>query len=220
MSRTADGSGTRGYGRYVGRVGALALFRGGCRTGTGCRIRRLTQRRTCVIDSGFRSAGAVRRHRRNGIPVFCSPTQVCTRDQQRPRHISTVAAREHAGRRPQRPTGWAPRAAAVPDEALAGAAQWIRRHVGAAFFNAAPTISFDPAQNAASQYGVVTGSLNGVDREGDKISYLLTSAPAHGSVIIRPDGTFSYVPTDKFAATGGTDTFMVRADDHPETHCT
>ncbi|WP_264001709.1 Ig-like domain-containing protein, partial [Mycolicibacterium gadium] len=100
-----------------------------------------------------------------------------------------------------------------PDEALAGAAQWIRRHVGAAFFNAAPTISFDPAQNAASQYGVVTGSLNGVDREGDKISYLLTSAPAHGSVIIRPDGTFSYVPTDKFAATGGTDTFMVRADD-------
>ncbi|WP_396929700.1 Ig-like domain-containing protein [Mycolicibacterium sp.] len=101
-----------------------------------------------------------------------------------------------------------------PDEALAGAAQWIRRQVGAALFNAAPTISFDPAQNAPSQYGVVTGNLNGADREGDKISYLLTSAPTHGSVIIRPDGTFSYVPTDEFAATGGTDTFMVRADDH------
>ncbi|MCV7343639.1 Ig-like domain-containing protein [Mycolicibacterium rhodesiae] len=102
----------------------------------------------------------------------------------------------------------------APDAALAGAAQWIRRHVDAAFFNTAPTISFDPAQNGTSQYGMVTGNLNGADREGDRISYLLTSAPAHGSVVIRPDGTFSYVPTDEFAATGGTDTFMVRADDH------
>ncbi len=102
----------------------------------------------------------------------------------------------------------------APGDALAAASQWIRRRVGATFFNAAPTIGYDPGQNSTTPYGVVTGDLDAADREGDRISYVLTTAPAHGSVFIKADGTFSYVPDDEFAASGGTDTFIVRADDH------
>ncbi|GAY14086.1 Ig-like domain-containing protein [Mycobacterium sp. shizuoka-1] len=101
-----------------------------------------------------------------------------------------------------------------PDEALAAAAQLLRRHISAALFNAAPTVDYDPAQNTASQYGVINGDLNAADREGDRISYVLTAAPAHGSVVLRSDGTFAYVPTDAFAVSGGTDTFTVRVGDH------
>ncbi len=68
--------------------------------------------------------------------------------------------------------------------------------------------------------GVLTSSVSATDVNGDALSYALDGAPAHGSVTVNPDGTYTYTPTanyngnDSFTVTvsdgkGGTDTITV-----------
>lgn len=188
----------------IGRVGALALFFG---LGTAlipavASADSSTPDRTSAAHSATAAPRAAKTKpaSRTGKPVISAARGA--------RQPAPPAARRTSRVDP-------PARLPAPDDALAAASDWIRRHVGAAFFNAAPTLDYNAEQNSTSQYGVVTGSLNGTDREGDRITYVLTSAPAHGSVFIKADGTFSYAPSDDFAASGGTDTFTVRADDGP-----
>ena len=65
------------------------------------------------------------------------------------------------------------------------------------------------------QSGKVTGNLNASDTAGDKLTYMVTSAPKDGSVSVNPDGSFTYTPDTKWAHSGGgTDDFTVTiADD-------
>jgi YVTN family beta-propeller protein/VCBS repeat-containing protein len=72
---------------------------------------------------------------------------------------------------------------------------------------AAPTVS---TPNAS---GVVTGSLNVVDPDGDPLSYSVTRNPTYGSVVINPaTGTYTYTPTPADPA-GVTDSFTVSVRD-------
>lgn len=61
--------------------------------------------------------------------------------------------------------------------------------------------------------GLTGGDLNAVDYEGDPLTYTLDREPRQGTVVINPDGTFTYRPSETLAVLGGTDSFVVTIDD-------
>ena len=73
-----------------------------------------------------------------------------------------------------------------------------------------------PVANNATASGTednrVTGNLTGSDADGDRLTFSLAQngAPAHGSVSINPDGTYSYTPAANY---NGTDSFTFRVSD-------
>jgi len=84
-------------------------------------------------------------------------------------------------------------------------------------FNNPPTTAYDPAQNTQGGAGVITGTLHAADPDGDALTFTVTEAPQHGTVVVNaPDGTFTYTPDPAFAHAGGTDSFTIEvADNHP-----
>jgi hypothetical protein len=92
---------------------------------------------------------------------------------------------------------------------------WIRREIGNTFFNAAPKLAYKQTETSQTFGGVITGDLKATDANGDKLTYTVDKGPAKGAVTVRPDGTFTYTPSDALAFTGGTDTFTVTVDDRP-----
>lgn len=98
----------------------------------------------------------------------------------------------------------------VPD-LIAGL--WVgMRKLQYTFFNSAPRLEAT-GYTADPWTGVITGNLGGFDADGDVITYTVTSEPVNGVVHVAEDGTYTYTPHSEFAATGGTDTFTVVADD-------
>ena len=79
-----------------------------------------------------------------------------------------------------------------------------------------PVLAYNAAQNVQSAGGVIGGTLNPTQANGYPLAITVTGAPRRGSVSVAADGTFTYTPTPDFAATGGTDTFSVTADDRPD----
>ena len=60
---------------------------------------------------------------------------------------------------------------------------------------------------------VMTGvdpSLTAADIDSLSLTYAKLTDPSHGTVIINPDGTFTYTPTANY---GGPDAFTFRASD-------
>lgn len=101
-----------------------------------------------------------------------------------------------------------PLAPAAPPPTLLGLLEWMRREINRTFFNQAPTMAYDPAENS-----LVDGSLMGKLTAADPDSAILTFAatkPAHGEVTVDPDGTFTYTPDATFA---GHDSFDVTVSD-------
>ncbi|MHA0286071.1 Ig-like domain-containing protein [Mycobacterium sp. C3-094] len=76
------------------------------------------------------------------------------------------------------------------------------------FLNQAPTLA--PVQVSGVIDGPVTGSLNAVDPDGDRMRYRVVKGPSSGSVTVARDGSYTYTPGDGFT---GVDTFEVRAVD-------
>ncbi|CAA7625790.1 Type V secretory pathway, adhesin AidA [Magnetospirillum sp. SS-4] len=59
----------------------------------------------------------------------------------------------------------------------------------------------------------VTGQVEATDADGNQLNFALATGndgPQHGSVVLNPDGTFTYTPTGNFI---GSDTFKVVIDD-------
>ncbi|MGV1004873.1 MAG: Ig-like domain-containing protein [Candidatus Nanopelagicales bacterium] len=84
--------------------------------------------------------------------------------------------------------------------------------IAAMFFNSTPSMSWtaNPGQGAN---GAVTGLLNGIDAEGDPLSYTVTSTPVNGTVAIGTDGSYTYTPSEALAYDGTFDSFTVTASD-------
>jgi ELWxxDGT repeat protein len=80
--------------------------------------------------------------------------------------------------------------------------------------NVAPVANCDLYETAADEVLVVplpVGVLaNDEDRDGDTLTASVASAPWHGSLLLRPDGAFSYTPDADFR---GTDEFTYWAND-------
>lgn len=90
-------------------------------------------------------------------------------------------------------------------------AAYVRREVGAFFFNSNPTAS--PVQIVQSGEGVITGAVNADDVDGDTLTYHLGIAPTRGTVVVDADGWYTYTPNADLRATGGSDTFTVDVTD-------
>jgi YVTN family beta-propeller protein len=108
----------------------------------------------------------------------------------------------------------APVAPAAPVQSLGlwGLLAWVRRQIQHTFFNRTPTIAYDPAENIQLVDGVITGDLRAADPDGDPLTFIVTEAPEHGSVVVNRDGTFVYTPNADFARFGS-DTFTITVDD-------
>ncbi|MCX2932125.1 Ig-like domain-containing protein [Mycobacterium sp. CVI_P3] len=198
-------------GRYIGRVGALALFLGVGAAVTPAVASADTARSPSHSSAAHASASA---HSAKSAAVQGHSARSRAQTNNTVTASGTASVRRAAKTTPAGkadPLG-VPRLPS-PEVVLSAATQWLRRQATATLFNTTPTTAYDPTQNSESDTGVVSGNLNAVDAEGDRISYVITSAPQQGSVAINPDGTFAYVPDDDLATAGGTDSFTVRVSD-------
>ncbi len=84
--------------------------------------------------------------------------------------------------------------------------------IAALFFNETPSQSW-AGNGTQGANGVVTGSLNWTDPEGDPLSYTVTTGPLNGSVTIGGDGSYTYTPSEALAYDGTVDSFTVTASD-------
>ncbi len=70
--------------------------------------------------------------------------------------------------------------------------------------------SFDVAEDDTLTVAAPGVLVNDTDVEGGSLSASLTSGPAHGSLTLNGDGSFTYMPDDNF---NGTDSFTYRVSD-------
>ncbi|WP_407715680.1 Ig-like domain-containing protein [Comamonas testosteroni] len=56
------------------------------------------------------------------------------------------------------------------------------------------------------------GKITGEDKDGDPLTYELGTPPAHGTVVVTPDGKYTYIPNKDWSGPG-TDSFEVIVDD-------
>ena len=75
-------------------------------------------------------------------------------------------------------------------------------------FNQAPTVN--PVQVSGVVDGPISGTVGGVDPDGDRIAYRVAEKPTSGEVTLNRDGSYTYTPGDDFT---GVDTFLVTARD-------
>ena len=74
--------------------------------------------------------------------------------------------------------------------------------------NDAP-VATSPAVTTAEDTPV-NGTITATDADGDPLTYTTTIPPANGTVVVRPDGTYTYTPNANF---NGTDSFVVTVSD-------
>ncbi|MCB0923554.1 MAG: hypothetical protein KDB50_03260 [Mycobacterium sp.] len=109
------------------------------------------------------------------------------------------------------PSGVGTGAPVAPFAFLTAALELVRREITKLLFNQGPTAA--PALISEVVPGSMTGSLNAVDAEGDPLSFTVVEAPAHGTVVVDSDGSFTYTAGADLAATGGVDDFVVEVRD-------
>lgn len=85
------------------------------------------------------------------------------------------------------------------------------------FCNSQPEATAAPTVNPYAN-GTVTGDLNLGDPDDDTLRYTHTGVDAGSTLIIQPDGTFTYTPGGNLANVGGQDTFTVKASDNTHLH--
>ncbi|GLX70291.1 tandem-95 repeat protein [Paenibacillus glycanilyticus] len=74
--------------------------------------------------------------------------------------------------------------------------------------NDAPTAS--SGSNTTAEDQPVTGTVTGSDVDGTTPTYVIVDEPAHGTVILNPDGTYTYTPDPNY---NGSDSFTFKATD-------
>eukprot|EP00456_Euglypha_rotunda_P090870 TRINITY_DN95315_c0_g1_i1.p1 TRINITY_DN95315_c0_g1~~TRINITY_DN95315_c0_g1_i1.p1 ORF type:complete len:175 (-),score=18.84 TRINITY_DN95315_c0_g1_i1:10-483(-) len=57
---------------------------------------------------------------------------------------------------------------------------------------------------------MVTGRVTATDVDGDVLTYTAGAAPAHGTVVVNPNGTYTYTPDPNY---NGADHFTILVDD-------
>ena len=101
----------------------------------------------------------------------------------------------------------APQPAAPPT--LLDVLELIGREFMRTFFNQTPTMAYVPTENGLLADGRFVGNLHPMDGDSAVLTYTATD-PAHGDVVVNPDGTFTYTPD---AGYSGPDEFDVTVSD-------
>ncbi|MGX9792386.1 M4 family metallopeptidase [Mycobacterium sp. MMS18-G62] len=70
-----------------------------------------------------------------------------------------------------------------------------------------------PTLSSQGPDGVYTGSVNATDYDDTNLTYAVSRAPEHGTLVVDKSGSFTYTPDSAWAATGGTDSFTITVDD-------
>ncbi|OYN75541.1 beta-propeller fold lactonase family protein [Mycolicibacterium sphagni] len=101
----------------------------------------------------------------------------------------------------------------VPDQPpLVSALALVRREIGYTLFNKPPTVR--PEEVSESATGVIIGDLHVTDATGAPVTYTVTQRPTEGTVVVNPDGSYTYTPNpDANAAGAASDQFSVRVND-------
>src|SRR6185436_18998768 len=94
---------------------------------------------------------------------------------------------------------------------LLGAVAAFRRATDTDPTNAVPAL--DPKELYQFVTGEVVGDLLPSDDDGDPLTYRVAQGPTNGTLVVNANGTYYYKPNTDFAETGGTDTFVIVADD-------
>jgi VCBS repeat-containing protein len=102
-----------------------------------------------------------------------------------------------------------PVAPAAPSLTLLGLLEWVRREIERTFFNQTPTLAYNADENSFLANGVIDGNLHPLDPDSATLTYTATD-PVHGSVVVNPDGTFTYTPDAGYT---GPDSFDVTVSD-------
>ncbi|MCH9701571.1 MAG: hypothetical protein K0U76_09295, partial [Actinomycetia bacterium] len=102
-------------------------------------------------------------------------------------------------------------APAGPFDTFFAALQLIRRDLEKLFTNRGPTAS--PTLTSQADPAILTGSINAIDPENDRLSYTVVERPTAGTLAIDGDGNFTYAARADLAAQGGTDEFVVAVRD-------
>ncbi|MES2788320.1 MAG: Ig-like domain-containing protein [Planctomycetota bacterium] len=76
--------------------------------------------------------------------------------------------------------------------------------------NDAPTLTNGSGTVNEDTYLIGSVSSLGYDADGDPLTYLVITPPAHGILTLSPDGTFIYIPNANYS---GTDSFTFKAND-------
>ena len=136
-------------------------------------------------------------------------TPVPTHTRAAPHRISSPApaASRRAARAAPRQLRATPRGRADRTAAATG----MLGGLSALLNNETPTLA--PTQATQGADGVITGALNATDSDSTALSYTVTAAPDHGTVVLAGDGGYSYTPDPALAATGTIDSFTVAVSD-------
>ena len=113
------------------------------------------------------------------------------------------------------PPGATPWGAPHPPAPFLELAWGLYRRVESIFCNHRPVAGQPEVSTSLNSDGEISGDLNIYDPDHDHLRYHVVDGPdpAKGTVIVNPDGNFTYKTTPEFASSGGTDTFTVVADD-------
>jgi hypothetical protein len=93
-----------------------------------------------------------------------------------------------------------------------------QRQIQRTAFNRSPKAidnAYTTSEDVDLTGNVLTDETDDVDADGDDLSATLVTGPAHGDVVLNPDGSFTYTPDADYH---GTDTFNYRASDEGGWH--
>ncbi len=79
--------------------------------------------------------------------------------------------------------------------------------------NPAPVAGNDAFEGTEDTPVTGTVAANDSDQDGDTLTYAVLTPPAHGSVILNSDGTFTYTPNPDYNADQGIETFTYTVTD-------
>jgi VCBS repeat-containing protein len=90
---------------------------------------------------------------------------------------------------------------------------FVRREVQRTFFNRSP-VANDNAYTTSEDNGlsgnVLTDGVDDTDADGDPLTATIVTGPQHGTLVLNPNGSFTYTPTADYS---GTDTFTYKVSD-------